>query len=254
MKTISPVGAPRPVTPSAVLADRLAWIRDRVESMDDVDAELVAEVRNAAELAAGVDPYTIRLTTPESPALRALAERTAQEDWGSRAGSGPATGLEQEMLSGHVEGATLRMLVRATGASRVLEIGMFTGYSALAMAEALPPDGRLVACEVDEYVARFAQECFAASPAGERISVRVGPALATLADLAAEGVAFDLVFVDADKAGYADYFATLLDTDLLAAGRAAVCRQHPDAGGSVALRRLDAQRDRDRRLQRAGRG
>jgi caffeoyl-CoA O-methyltransferase len=218
MTTISPVGAPRPVTPVAILADRLAWIRDRVETLEGVDADLVAEVRRTADLAAGLDPYTSRVTTPESPALRALAERTAQEDWGSRAGAGPAAGLEQEMLSGHVEGATLKLLVRATGATRVLEIGMFTGYSALAMAEALPVGGRVVACEVDEHVARIAGECFAASPVADRISVRVGPALATLADLAAAGEVFDLVFVDADKAGYADYFTTLLDTELLAPG------------------------------------
>ena len=62
-----------------------------------------------------------------------------------------------------------------TGARRVLEIGMFTGYSALAMAEALPDDGVVVACEVDDAVARFARECFDASPARSRIDVRVGP-------------------------------------------------------------------------------
>ncbi len=218
MKTVSPVGAPRPVTPLAILADRLVWIRDRMESSGGADTAVVAEVRKAAELAAGLDPYTSRLSSPASPALRALAERTAQEDWASRAGSGPATGLEQEMLSGHVEGAMLRLLVRVTRATRVLEIGMFTGYSALAMAEALPVNGRVVACEVDEYVARLAEDCFEASPAAGRISVRVGPALATLRELATAGEMFDLVFIDADKAGYADYFSTLLDADLLAPG------------------------------------
>ena len=218
MRTVSSVGAPRPVTPMAILADRLVWIREQVEALSGADPALVAEVRRAAELAVGLDPYTSRLTSPESPALRALAERTAQEDWGSWDGSGPATGLEQEMLSGHVEGATLKLLVRVTRATRVLEIGMFTGYSALAMAEALPVNGRIVACEVDAYVARLAEDCFEASPAAGRISVRVGPALATLGELAAAGETFDLVFIDADKAGYADYFTTLLDADLLAPG------------------------------------
>ena len=61
------------------------------------------------------------------------------------------------MLSGHVEGQALKMLVHATRARRVLEIGMFTGYSALAMAEALPADGQVVACEIDAGVAAFAQ-------------------------------------------------------------------------------------------------
>ena len=92
---------------------------------------------------------------------------------------------------------------------------MFTGYSALAMAEALPEDGVVVACEVDAGVAAIAQECFAASPAGARIDVRVAPATDTLADLAAEDEPFDLVFIDADKGGYLDYLHTVLEADLL---------------------------------------
>ena len=208
---------PRPVTPVSILADRLAWIR---EHLGAVDPRLVAEVGRAAELAAGLDAYTARLTTPESEPLRALAERTAREDWGHHTG-----GLEQEMLSGHLEGQLLAFLVHATGAWQVLEIGMFTGYSALAMAEALESrggEGRVVACEIDADVARFAQECFAASPAGSRIDVRVGPALDTLASLAEAGAAYDLVFIDADKAGYVSYLTRLLDADLLTPG-ALVC-------------------------------
>jgi caffeoyl-CoA O-methyltransferase len=118
-----------------------------------------------------------------------------------------------------VEGRFLRTLVRATGARRVLEVGMFTGYSALAMAEALPEGsghGSVVACELDPGVAAFAQECFDAAALGDRIDVRVGPASETLVSLAAEGAVFDLVFVDADKTGYADYVRAVLDTPLLA--------------------------------------
>lgn len=214
----SPGTRARPVTPLAILTDKLVSVSDRLDQLEGVDPDLVAEVRAAALLAAGLDPYTSRFSTPESPALKALAERTAQEDWGSRAGIGPAPGLEQEMLSGHLEGQTLKLLVHATKATRVLEIGMFTGYSALAMAEALPDGGRVVACEIDGYVAALAQECFAASPAGERISVRLGSALDTLAELAHAGEVFDLVFIDADKAGYVDYFAALIDRGLLAPG------------------------------------
>jgi len=95
---------------------------------------------------------------------------------------------------------------------------MFTGYSALAMAEALPDDGVVVACEIDPDVARFAQECFDQSPAGRRITIEVGPAVDSLRRLAASpGAAqFDFVFVDADKAGYLDYVDVLLSGDLLA--------------------------------------
>ena len=163
---------------------------------------------------------------------------THEHDWAGR--DPEAVFLEQEMLSGHVEGQALKMLVGATRARRVLEIGLFTGYSALAMAEALPADGRLVACELDAEVADLARRAFSESPAGGRITVEVGPAADTLAALAAAGEEFDLVFIDADKAGYADYLAALLDTGLLAPHGLVGRRQHAHAGRAVGLRRPHA--------------
>ncbi|RLV48596.1 SAM-dependent methyltransferase [Nocardioides mangrovicus] len=178
------------------------------------DDEVRAEVAQIHQLLAGLDPYLEVNAGPESPALQDLDAATRATAW--------TAPLEQEMLSGHVEGKLLQMLVRATRARRVLEIGMFTGYSALAMAMALPDDGRVVACEVDTRAAEIAQRCFATTPAGERIEVRLGPALETLGALGAESACFDLVFIDADKAGYLGYLHTLLDLDLLAPG-ALVC-------------------------------
>jgi caffeoyl-CoA O-methyltransferase len=191
--------APRPVTPLGILA----------ATLQELAAEAGADPRllRAAALADGLDPYVEAHTTPASNALAALDARTRAHPWAGR--------LEQEMLSGHVEGQLLRFLVRMSRARRVLDIGMFTGYSALAMAEALPDDGGVVACELDAEVARFAQRCFALSPAGDRIDVRVGPAAATLAQLDDR---FDLVFIDADKAGYLGYVDAVLERDLLAPG------------------------------------
>lgn len=205
-------GEPRPVTPASILAGQLGQLVERLDRLDGVDPTLAAGLRAAAELAGGLDAYLERCTTPESSALARIAALTQEWDW--RGSSGP--GLEQEMLSGHVEGQTLKMLVRLTRARRVLEIGMFTGYSALAMAEAVPADGRVVACELDAEVAAFAQRCFRDTPCGDRIEVRVGPAMATLAALDAAGEVFDLVFLDADKAGYLDYVRFVLDSGLLA--------------------------------------
>lgn len=216
--TVAAVTTPRPVTPSTILAATLAQLSARLDATDAVDDGLRAELRRAAQLAGGLDPYLSRCTTPESEALAGLARRTQAEDWGRRAAGSPGAPLEQEMLSGHVEGQLLQFLVHVTRAERVLEIGMFTGYSALAMAEALGEGGRVVACELDDYVADVARECFAASPDGHRITVEVGPATQTLGRLSAAGETFDLVFVDADKAGYAGYLDALLDTDLLAPG------------------------------------
>ncbi|HEY0718299.1 MAG TPA: class I SAM-dependent methyltransferase [Streptosporangiaceae bacterium] len=213
---VSRPGAPRPVTPLTILASQLGRLTRQLDAADGVDPALKAGLREACELASGLDPYLSRWSTPESPALRRLAQRTEARDWRQHAGDGARAPLEQEMVSGHIEGQTLKMLVHATRARRVLEIGMFTGYSALAMAEALPGDGQVIACEIDAEVAAFAEQCFRDAPDGSKITVRVGPALATLGELAAAGEPFDLVFIDADKAGYVSYLAALLDQGLLA--------------------------------------
>lgn len=108
-----------------------------------------------------------------------------------------------QMLVGHLEGAFLRLLARASGARRVLEIGTFTGYSALAMAEALPSDGRLITCDVDPEATEIARRYWARSPHGSKIELRLGPAIQTLKDLPGP---FDLVFIDADKSNYLAYW------------------------------------------------
>jgi caffeoyl-CoA O-methyltransferase len=218
MTVVSRPGAPRPVTPQSILASRLSQLARRVGTADGVDGAdpaLNCELRELAELAGGLDPYLSRWTTPESADLARLARHTEAEDWNRHAADRTAGYLEQEMLSGHVEGQTLKMLVYATRATRVLEIGMFTGYSALAMAEALPQDGQVIACEIDAGVAAFAERCFRESASGRKITVRVGPAQRTLGELAGAGQRFGLVFIDADKAGYLGYLTTVLDAGLL---------------------------------------
>ncbi|MBE9008371.1 class I SAM-dependent methyltransferase [Fortiea sp. LEGE XX443] len=207
----------RPVTPLGILTKKLEAVVQEVNQRQDLPADLVAEINQAWELAAGIDPYLEECTTQESAALTSLAKTTAQEAWDEHFTAGAIVRpLEQEMLSGHIEGQTLKMFVHMTQAQKVLEIGMFTGYSALAMAEALPQDGVLVACEVDPYAAKVAQKAFQQSPHGAKIRVELGAALATLEKLAAAGETFDLVFIDADKKEYTAYFQMLLDTCLLA--------------------------------------
>ncbi|WP_414568838.1 O-methyltransferase [Nostoc sp. CCY 9925] len=207
----------RPVTPVGILAKKLEAIVQKINQRTDLPAELVANITQAWQLAAGLDPYLEEYTTPESAALTALAEKTSTEAWQEHFSEGTTVRpLEQEMLSGHVEGQTLKMFVHMTKAKRVLEIGMFTGYSALAMAEALPKDGVLVACEVDPFAAEVGQAAFDQSPDGRKIRVELGPALQTLDKLIAAGESFDLVFIDADKKEYITYFQTLLETNLLA--------------------------------------
>ena len=106
-----------------------------------------------------------------------------------------------------IEGRFLKMLVRLTGARTILEIGMFTGYSALMMAEGLPDDGRLTTCEVDPKAEAIARRYFSESPHGHKITIRMGPALETIKTLSGP---LDLVFIDADKANYSGYYEATL--------------------------------------------
>ena len=207
----------RPVTPLGILVQQLEQISQAAES-ESVSAEFETSLKRAYQLAAGLDPYIEDCTTAESAALANLSDRTRKEDWSKRFDDGETVrALEQEMLSGHIEGQLLKMLVSISKSKRVLEVGMFTGYSALAIAEALPDNGYLLACEVDEYVSQFAIDCFAASEHGKKIEVKVAPAIETMKQLVEQGESFDLAFIDADKGGYIDYLNLLLDTNLLAA-------------------------------------
>lgn len=217
MSSVVNVEKARPVTPLGILVQHLETAVRMVEQEKTVSAEVMAHLKRALRLAAGIDPYLEECTTTESAALAAITKKTKEEAWTKLFSDGAtARQLEQEMLSGHIEGQTLKMFVYMTRAQSILDIGMFTGYSALAMAEALPENGRLVACEVDQYVAEFAQGLFAGSPHGSKIEVEVAPALETLDKLAAKGETFDLVFIDADKKEYVQYFQKLLDSNLLA--------------------------------------
>lgn len=208
---------PRPVTPVAIAARLLHGVRDRLTDGDETGDDVPrADLDRAVALVDGLDPYLARCTSPESPALAQLAGRTRAEHWHAR--DDEVVAVEQEMLSGHVEGQLLQLLTRLVGARRTLDIGTFTGYSALAVAEALPDDGRVVTCELDPYVADVARAAFAASPHGARVDVEVGPALTTLRALADAGETFDLAFLDADKGGYLDYLEVLLDGDLVRPG------------------------------------
>jgi caffeoyl-CoA O-methyltransferase len=112
-----------------------------------------------------------------------------------------------QMIAGPVLGRLLRFLVSMVAPRLVLEIGTFTGYSALSMAGGLPPEGRIVTCELSPERAAFAQGYFDRSPWGDRIEVRVGPALDTVNAL--DGP-FDFVFIDADKEGYTDYYEAVV--------------------------------------------
>lgn len=107
------------------------------------------------------------------------------------------------------QGALMTMLARLLGARRAIEVGTFTGYSAICIARGLTADGTLVACEIDPERARTAAENFERADVADRIDLRVGPALETLRGLDDDG-SYDLAFIDAEKTGYPDYYEECL--------------------------------------------
>jgi caffeoyl-CoA O-methyltransferase len=142
-----------------------------------------------------VEAYAERYTTARADVFDRLGAETKE------------TQDAPQMMVGTIEGAFLSFLVAMTQAKRVLEIGTFTGWSAIAMARALPPDGRLVSCDIDEETTAVARRYAEEAGVADRIDFRVGPAVETLASL--EGP-FDLAFIDADKGGYVDYYEAIL--------------------------------------------
>jgi caffeoyl-CoA O-methyltransferase len=142
-----------------------------------------------------IERYAEEHTTPPTELLAALAEETQ------------ATLPLPQMLTGTVEGRFLELLVWASEARRVLEIGTYSGYSALSMAAALPAGGHIDTCEIDEQHAAVARRYIEQSPHADRITVHLGPALETIERLEGD---FDFVFIDADKENYVNYYETVL--------------------------------------------
>jgi caffeoyl-CoA O-methyltransferase len=118
------------------------------------------------------------------------------------------TGKAAGMQIGDDQAVLLEILARATGARRALEIGTFTGYSSLALARGMGPDGRLLCLDISEEWTAIARAHWEKAGVADRIELRIGPALDTLRDL--PPVLFDLAFVDADKSGYGDYYDELV--------------------------------------------
>jgi caffeoyl-CoA O-methyltransferase len=141
-----------------------------------------------------LNAYLIEVGAREPEVLGRLREETAVM---------PQAGMQIAVE----QGALLSMLVKLLDARRVLEIGTFTGYSSTAMALALPPDGRIVCCDVSEEFTEVARRAWAAAGVEDRVELRLAPALETLeALLAADGAgSFDLAFIDADKTNYRGY-------------------------------------------------
>jgi caffeoyl-CoA O-methyltransferase len=142
-----------------------------------------------------IERYAEEHTTPPGDLLLRLAAETRE------------TLRAPQMLTGTIEGRLLELLVFALRPQRVLEVGTYSGYSAISMAAALPPGGRIDTCEVEEAHADVARRYLEEAGHADRVTIHLGPALETIARLEGD---FDLVFVDADKPNYPAYYDALL--------------------------------------------
>lgn len=142
-----------------------------------------------------IEAYALEHTTDDSPVVQALIKAAEEE-------------LEHtDMLSGRQVGRLLSIMVKISGARRILEVGTFAGYSALTMAEALPEDGELLTCEYNERYEEIARKFFNKSEHGSKITLVMGMALETIPTIPGY---FDLIFLDADKINYPEYYDLLV--------------------------------------------
>jgi caffeoyl-CoA O-methyltransferase len=147
-----------------------------------------------------IEDYLIKNSSREPDVLRRLREETI------------ATNPQAEMAVGAIQGQFMMLLMKLIGAVKTLEVGVFTGYSSLCTALALPPNGRIVACDVSDEWTSVARRYWAEAGVADKITLRLGPAVETLDALLAEGQAgtFDFAFIDADKPNYDNYYERAL--------------------------------------------
>jgi caffeoyl-CoA O-methyltransferase len=147
-----------------------------------------------------IEDYLVNNSLREPDVLRRLREETI------------ASNPHAEMSVAPIQGQFMALLVKLIGAVKALEIGVFTGYSSLCTALALPPNGRIVACDVSDEWTSVARRYWAEAGVTDKITLRLAPAVETLDALLREGQAgtFDFVFIDADKPNYDNYYERAL--------------------------------------------
>jgi predicted O-methyltransferase YrrM len=179
--------------------------------------------------------------TPQLAALRAVNE--------AHPSGGYAISPEQGQFFG--------LLVKLLNVQRYLEVGTFTGYSALAVAQAMGPDGRIACCDISEEFTNIAQDHWQAAGVQDKIELKLGPAAESMAALLEEGRVFDLCFIDADKPGYPTYYelalklvrpgGLILIDNVLWSGR--ITQHAPDDESTTTMQHLNAKIHRDPRVE-----
>ncbi|CAD6960702.1 unnamed protein product [Tilletia caries] len=182
--------------------------------------DAIVNLKLASSLLSNLDPYLDSMSSNGPPGLQALIDETESHDWkAAYEGKKISFQVHPGWSAGGYEGSFIAMVARSIKAKRVLEVGMFTGTTTLCVADALPADGKLVTLEIDSYFKDLTLPFFQKAGVASRIDVRIGSALDSIKHMAqANEEPFDLIFIDADKTGYHDYYETILSAGLLRQG------------------------------------
>ena len=200
----------------------------------------------AIQLTPALYDYILQHCPMAHPALAELAAETKQ-----------LPGAQMQISPD--QGSFLNQIVKLIGAKKVLELGCFTGYSAICMASALPKDGRLVTCDINPDTTKIAEKYFVKAGVADRITVKLGPALESIAALEKQygAESFDMAFIDADKAGLQSYLTACLrlirPNGLIAVDNVlwsgAVIEGADQSGSTVAIREFNAAVRNDKRVE-----
>jgi len=181
--------------------------------------EVLDAIQEALDLVEAREDFTENYTTTPSPACENILKQTYATDWQALKDQGKTDWkLTPMMMTGPLEGQFLKSIVSMVKAKRILDIGMFTGYSALAMTEALPADGEMVTVDKEKYLETYTRALFDESPHSKKIKIHIGSATEYMKQEAKEGRKFDLIFLDADKSEYKDYMEVAFSGGLLSPG------------------------------------
>ncbi|XP_033759050.1 caffeoyl-CoA O-methyltransferase-like [Pecten maximus] len=182
-----------------------------------VPEEVKQQIDHCLRVVHARDEYCDKMSSAASEHVTSLIEQTESHPWKDLHQAGTIPFLGSGMVSGKLEGNFLKTLISMSNAKKVLELGLFTGCGALTIAEALPVDGSVTSCEIVPYVQDLARTFVDKSPHGKKVIIKGGPALKSIEEMADAGEKFDLVFIDADKDNYLNYYKVIMDKDMLTA-------------------------------------
>lgn len=203
-------------SPTLILAQRLKKIKQRLTNYKSIAETDITEIDSIVSMLESQEQYLDECTSIESSDLSKLDKLTMETDWHQVFLEKKSNvRLMTQMMSSKLSGQLLKMLVTISGAKKILELGLFSGYSALAMAEGLPKDGKLISCEIDPYAAAFARSYLDTTSCGKKIQIRLGPALDLLDNFMHESESFDFVFIDAKKTEYKKYITKIIANKLI---------------------------------------